>query len=117
MNFEIDFRNHENVANEINEQFDAIFANFDMIFTFLNIILYVKNEKRDRYDENNDFDVAKMTNETNNFFVCFENVTNLNIENFEIVFDKIVVKIVIEILFLFLLKFRFETFLIIFFVV
>ena len=120
-NFEIDFRNNENVANEINEQFDAISKKFDVIFTFLNMILYVKSEKRDRFDENICFDVAKMTNEINKFLVCFESVTNLKFENFEVVLneiDEIDEIVVIEMLFLsfFLLKFRFETTLFIFFV-
>ena len=63
-----------------------------------------------------------MTNEINEFLVCFENVTNLNIEKFDVSVDKMIdkivckiVEIVDEILFLSLLKFRFETFLIIFF--
>ena len=82
----------------------------------------VNNEKCERFDVV-DAIVAKMTNEINESFDRFEIVTNLNIENFVVVFDEIVVeiveivdKIVDEILFFSLLKFRFETFLIIFFV-
>ena len=73
-----------------------------------------KSERRERFNEiidvtiilnqNNCFDVAKMMNEINKFFDNFENVTNLNIEVFEIVnkidnksFDEKIVKIIVEI--------------------
>ena len=87
------------------------------------MISNVNKKKRERLCETQNicFDVAKMTNEINEIFVCFENVTNLNIENFDVVVDEMIDKIVcenvdkiVEILFYFLLKFRFET-LIIFF--
>ena len=81
---------------------DAISTNVDVIFSFFNVILYVKNEKRERFDVN-DAIVAKMTNEINEFLVCFENVTNLKIEIFEIVLSEID-KIVVVILFLFFIK-------------
>ena len=81
------------------------------------MFLYVKNEKRERFDEIICFDVAKMTCEINKFFVYFENVIDLNIENFDKIIDWIIVVEIVEMLFLFfsLLKFRFETFLIVFF--
>ena len=90
-NFEIRFRNNENVANEINIEHvvDAIFANFD-------IILNTINEKRERFDVV-DTIVAKMIDEINEFLVCFENVTNLNIKNFDIVVDEMIDKIVCKI--------------------
>ena len=63
-----------------------------------------------------------MTNEIDEFLVCSENVTNLNIEKFDVVVDEMIdeivceiVEIVDEILFFSLLKLRFETSLIIFF--
>ena len=121
-NFKIDFRNFDaDVAREIDNEHvvDAIFTNFD-------IISNVNNAKRERFDEiqNICFDVAtKITNEINEFLVCFEIVTNLNIENFDVVVDKMISEIdceivdeICEILFFFLLQFRFETNLFIFFV-
>ena len=68
--------------------------------------------------------VANEINENANDAILdrFENVIDLNIENFDIVIDEIIdeivceiVEIVDEILFFFLLKFRFETSLTIFF--
>ena len=99
----------------------------DTIFTNFDVILNVNIEKRERFDDIVD---AKMTNEIDEFLDRFENVIDLDIENFVVVFDEIVVeideivnkivdeivdKIVDEILSFSLLKFRFET-LIIFFV-
>ena len=79
----------------MSKSIDAILANFD-------INLNVNNAKCER------FDVVDVANEINEFFVCFENVTNLKIEIFEIVLSEIdeivIVEIVIVILFLFLLK-------------
>ena len=104
---------NENVANEINEQsIDAIFANFD-------VNLNVNNEKCKRFDKIICFDVAKMTNEINEFLDCFDDMTNLNNEIFVVFLNEInkIVEIVVVILFFSLLKFRFETILFIFFVV
>ena len=59
-----------------------------------------------------------MTNEINEFFVCFENVINLNIENFVVVLNKIdfeIVNKIVEFFFFSLLKFRFETLIILLF--
>ena len=64
------------------------------------------------------FDVAKITNEINNFFVYFENVIDLNIENFVVVLNEIdfeIVNEIVEFLF-FLLKFRFEILIILLFI-
>ena len=104
------------VDEEASEQVvDAVFANFD-------VILSVNTERRELFDVS-DVIVAKVTSEVNEFLDRFENVIDLEIENFEIVFDEIVVEIVdevdeivVEILSLSLLKFRLETILIIFFV-
>ena len=86
-NFVIDFRNiDEDVANEINNEHVV-----------------------DAID-------AEMTSEINEFLVCSENVTDLNIEIFDVVFDEMfdevvceIVDKIVEILSLFLLKFRLET--------
>ena len=81
------------------------------LFTNFDVILNVNKKRCERFDVA-DAIVAKMTNEIDEFLDRFENVTNLNIENFVVVLneiDEIVDKIVVEILFLFLLKFRFET--------
>ena len=96
----------------MNEQIvDAIFTRFDMI-------LNVNNEKRENFDEIICFDVAtEITNKINEFRVVFEDVTNSNIENFVVEIVEInfeIVDKIVEFLFSFLLKFRFET-LIIFF--
>ena len=95
-----------------------------MIFTLFDVFLYVENERRERFDEIICIDVAtEIANEINEFLDNSESVIDLDIENFVVVFDEIVVEIVNEIdeivdeiLFLFLLKFRFETNLFIFFV-
>ena len=98
--------------------------------------LSINNEKRERIDEmidfrnidvnvSNEIDEKINENVSDAFLDRFENVTNLNIENFDVVvvdeiIDEIVCEIVdeiVEILFFSLLKFRFETFLSIFFVV
>ena len=93
----------------------AVFANFD-------VILNVDIERRELFDVS-DVIAAKMTSEVDEFLDRFEDVTDLEIENFEVVFDEIVVeivdevdKIVVEILSFSLLKLRFEASLIIFFV-
>ena len=73
---------------------DAVFARFD-------VILNVNNEKRER------FDVAEVASEINEFLVCFEDVTDLNIEIFDVVFDEMIDEIVceiVELLSFFLLK-------------
>ena len=96
----------------MNKLIDAICANFD-------VNLNVNNEKYKRFDVA-DAIAAKMTNEINEFLVCFENVTNLNIEIFEIVFDEIVVEIVeivVVFLFFFLLKRDFIVLIISFFTI
>ena len=81
--------------------------------------------KRERFDEIICFDVAaEITSEIDEFLICFENVTDLDIENFVVVLseideivDEIVVdEIVVEILFFSLLKFRFEVLIISFFI-
>ena len=90
------------------QSIDAVFARFDVDFD-------VNIERRERFDVV-DAIVSKVTNEVKEFLVCFENVTDLDIEIFVVVLkkiDEIVDKIVDEILFFFLLKFRFETTLII----
>ena len=123
-NFEIDFRSFdESVAKEISEHV------VDVVFTRFDFILNVNNVKRERFDEMIDiktienqnicFDVAEMTSEINEFLVYSENVSNLDIENFDEIVDEMIDEIVceiVEILFFSLLKFRFETFLSIFFV-
>ena len=81
------------------------------------MLLSVDIEKDERFDVN-DVIVAKMTSVDRS-----ESVIDLEIENFEVVFDEIVVEIVdevdeivVEILSFSLLKFRLETFLTFFFV-
>ena len=86
------------------------------------MILYVESERRDRFDENICFDVAEVTNEIDEFLICSESVTDLDIENFDVVVDEIdeideVVIVEMLFLFFFLLKFRLEATLFIFFAV
>ena len=98
------------VDEEVSEQVvDAIFASFD-------VILSVNDERRER------FDVVEVTSEVSDAFLDrSENVSNLDIENFVVVFDEIVEVVVElvdeidEILFFSLLKLRFEATLFIFF--
>ena len=109
-NVEFDVRSsHSRVNEKANEQVvDAIFANFD-------VILNVDIERRELFDVS-DVIVAKMTSEVNEFLDRSEDVTDLKIENFDVV-DVVEKVVVIEMLLLSfsLLKFRFETSLIIFF--
>ena len=81
------------------------------LFTNFDVILNVNKKKCERFDVV-DAIAAKVTNEIDEFLDRSEDVTNLNIKNFVVVLSEIVV----EILFLFLLKFRFETLTISFFI-
>ena len=89
----------------------------DTIFTRFDISFDINIEKCKRFDKIICIDVAtEITNEIDKFLICFESVTNLNIENFVVVdeIDFEIVDKIVEFLFFSLLKFRFET-LIIFF--
>ena len=108
------------VDEEASEQVvDAVFASFD-------VILNVDTERREFFDVS-DAIAAEVTGGVDEFLDRFEDVIDLEIENFEVVFDEVVVEIVeivdeideivVEILSLSLLKLRSEAILTTFFVV
>ena len=94
---------------------DAIFARFDADFD-------VDIERHERFDDVVDAIDVEMTSEINEFLDRSESVTDLNIENFDVVVDEMISEVVceivdeiVEILSFSLLKLRFEAFLTIFF--
>ena len=89
-----------------------------MIFALFDVILYVESEKREHFDDVVDAIDAEMTSEIDEFLDRSGNMTDSDIENFDIVVDEMIDEIVceiVEILSLSLLKFRFEATLFIFF--
>ena len=83
---------------------DAVSTDFDVVFKLFDVFLYVGSGRRERFGDVVDAIDAGVAGGVGGFLGRSGDVTDLDIENFEIVFgmiDGVVVVVVVKMLFLF----------------